>query len=170
MNISLLQPFTLFTPEQCQSIIQRAQGLEQHQGRVMGWDPQRESRNNSIYWLDITEEESNQFWELARPWHEEYQLTWFQKPVQISCYQAGEYYDWHRDTYDNEGRKSVRSLTLTCTLQTAPGAVFETEAGEFDLAQGEAVFMPSNQRHRARPPVDGERWSFTVWYMKPNLS
>jgi len=168
MNITLLQPFTLFTPEQCQSIINRAQGLEQQPGRVMGRDPERQSRNNSVYWLDIDQEESDRLWELVRPWHEEYQLTWFQKPVQISCYSAGEYYSWHRDNYGTEGRSSVRSLTLTCTLQTAAGAVFETELGEFDLAVGEAVLMPATMRHRACPPVEGERWSFTVWYMKPN--
>lgn len=168
MPIQLLEPFELFTPEQCHDIISRASGQEQLPGRVMGYDPNRTSRNNSVYWLSITEEESDRLWELVRPWHNEYHLTWFQKPVQISCYSQGEYYGWHTDTYDHTGRKSVRSLTLTCTLQTAPAAVFETEDRQYDLPAGWAVLMPSDRKHRATPPVEGERWSFTVWYMRPN--
>jgi hypothetical protein len=170
MNIQLLEPFQLFTAQEADDIIRRASGNELHLGRVMGYDPERISRNNSVYWLELTQEESDRIWELARPWHEEYQLTWFQKPVQVSCYSIGEYYGWHTDTYDHTGRKSIRSLTLTCTLQTAPGALFETESREYDLQAGQAVFMPSNMKHRACPPVEGERWSFTVWYMRPNIN
>jgi len=169
MNTQLEQPFKLFTPSECQQLIQRAQQLELKQGQVMSRDPLRQRRNNHAYWLSLEEDEYDHLWELVRPWHQELNLTWMQKPTQISRYHTGEFYDWHPDSYSQDHRKSVRALTLTCTLQTAPGAVFETRRGSYDLACGEAILFPAELEHRACAPTSGERWAFTVWYMRPNL-
>jgi len=92
-------------------------------------------------------------------------VDWFEEPVQISRYSAGEFYDWHIDQYKMK-RSSQRSVTLTCTLNQANDAIFETERQQYNLDKGEAVLFDSALRHRAVAPSNGERWSFTVWYMK----
>ena len=170
MNIQLEQPFKLFTEQQCDSLIERAKQLELKQGQVMSRDPLRQRRNNHAYWLTLTDEEYDNLWELVRPWHSSLNLTWMQKPTQISKYHTGEFYDWHPDSYSQEQRSSIRALTLTCTIQCAPSAVFETRNGSYDLARGHAILFPAELEHRACAPTQGERWAFTVWYMRPNLN
>lgn len=170
MNIQLEQPFRLFTEEQCDSLILRAQELELKQGQVMGRDPERLKRNNHTYWLTLSNDEYDSLWELVRPLHQSLNLTWMQKPTQISRYHTGEFYDWHPDSFSQEHRSSIRALTLTCTLQCAAGAVFETRNGSYDLERGQAILFPSELEHRACAPTQGERWAFTVWYMTPNLN
>ena len=169
MNIQLEQPFKLFTEQQCSQLILRARQLELKQGQVLGGDPLRQHRTNHAYWLDLESHEHDSLWNLVEPWHSLLGLTWMQKPTQISRYQQGEFYDWHPDSFSQAHKKSVRALTLTCTLQCAPGAFFETRRGSYDLAAGEAIVFPSELEHRACAPTAGERWAFTVWYMRPNL-
>jgi predicted 2-oxoglutarate/Fe(II)-dependent dioxygenase YbiX len=53
-------------------------------------------------------------------------------------------------------------------LKKAPGATFELKNRIYDLNVGEAVIFPSKIDHRANPPIDQERWAFTIWYMKSN--
>ena len=170
MNIKLEQPFRLFTEQECLDIIARARRLNPSMARVMSHDPQRQKRNNSAFWLTLAEPEYDYLWDVVKDLHSDFALTWMQKPIQISLYQVGEYYDWHQDTYSSDGRTSVRSLTLTCTLQTAASAVFETRDASWDLEPGWAVVFDSNREHRAQAPTQGERISLTVWYMKPNLN
>lgn len=170
MNIQLEQPFKLFTEQQCDSLILRAKQLELKPGQVMSRDPLRQRRNNHAYWLDLEEHEHDRLWELVRPWHQTMALTWMQKPTQVSRYHTGEFYDWHPDSYSQDHRSSVRALTLTCTLQCAQGAIFETRNGSYDLKAGEAIIFPAELEHRACAPIQGERWAFTVWYMRPNLN
>lgn len=167
MNIALLKPFQLFEPQVCQQIIDSVQ--DPNLGRVMGLDPNREIRNNSVFWLDLVPEQKNYLWQLAERFRPQYPWTWFQEPIQISRYCQGEYYDWHRDRLDQTARSSTRSLTLTCTLRPAPGALFCVADQEFDLGTGQAVFFDSDNLHRAQAPLSGERWAFTVWYMQPNV-
>ncbi len=161
-DLKLNEPFRLFTEEQCQDLIRRAteQGLQQGQTYSSNTD----IRNNNVSWLELADEEYNYLWETVKDFW--WTVHWYEKPVQISRYQPGELYDWHDDAKPNKGRSSVRHLTLTCTLQSAPGAVFETEDGVFELEPGMAVLFPSDKKHRATAPAEGERWSFTVWYMR----
>ena len=170
MNIQLEQPFKLFTEQQCNSLILRARQLELKQGQVMGGDPLRQRRNNHTYWIALEDNEYDMLWDITIPLRGQYNLTWMQKPTQISLYCMGEFYDWHPDVYYGNHRKSIRSLTLTCTLQKATGAVFETRNCVYDLDQGEAIIFPADLEHRACAPTQGERWALTVWYMTPNLN
>ena len=170
MNIQLEQPFKLFTEQQCHSLILRAQQLELKPGQVMGGDPLRQHRNNHAYWIALEDNEYDMLWDITMSLHGQYHLTWMQQPTQISLYRTGEFYDWHPDVYYGNHRKSIRSLTLTCTLQKAAGAVFETRNGVYDLDQGEAIIFPADLEHKACAPTQGERWALTVWYMTPNLN
>jgi len=170
MNIQLEQPFKLFTQDQCDSLIGRAQQLELKPGQVMGGDALRQRRNNYTHWIALEDTEYDMLWDITIPLRDQYHLTWMQKPTQISLYRTGEFYDWHPDVYYGNHRKSIRSLTLTCTLQKAASAVFETRNGVYDLDQGEAIIFPADLEHRACAPTHGERWALTVWYMTPNLN
>ena len=100
----------------------------------------------------------------------EYPVTWLEEPIQVSKYDTGQYYSWHKDQLVNN-RTSSRLLTLTCTLQNAPGGLFETRNHSFELNAGEAVIIPSDVDHRALPPISGTRWALTAWGMgaNPNL-
>jgi hypothetical protein len=89
-----------------------------------------------------------------------------QTPFQISYYAPGDYYEWHQDVYRTQGRKSMRSLTLTVSLQAEAGAGVEFDSGVCELAPGQAVFFPSEARHRAYNNSSADRWAFTVWYMR----
>lgn len=162
INLQLNEPFQLFTEEQCKDFIRRAneQGLQQGQT----YSSNSNARSNNVSWLELTDDEYNYLWETVKDFW--WSVHWYEKPVQISRYAPGEFYEWHDDAKPNKGRSSIRHLTLTCTLQSAPGAVFETENRVYDLAPGMAVLFPSDVKHRATEPTEGERWSFTVWYMR----
>jgi len=164
--LNLYEPFKLFTSKECKSIIKHAKSSKNAQGLAAGkYDPN--IRNNHIYWYDYPE--SGRFYPLLQS-IKGYNVTWIQEPIQVSQYKEGKFYSWHGDQFVNR-RTSARILTLTCTLQEAPGALFETKEHRFDLKEGEAVIIPSTDIHRALPPISGERWSLTVWGMgaNPNL-
>ena len=163
--VLLFEPFELWNAQQCQELIDRAQhALEK--GKVYNYTAESNVRTNFISWIDLTENEKNHCWDVIRPFWDE--VTWFEHPVQISRYRPGEFYDWHRDEKPGRKRSSIRHLTLTCTLQPAPGAQFELKTRTYELGQGQAVLFPSKYDHRATAPTEQERCAFTIWYMKPN--
>ena len=95
-------------------------------------------------------------------------IEWIQTP-QVAFYKPGEEYKWHVDTWPNY-RTHIRHFTLTCELQSAPGARLELENKEFDLAKGQAIIFKPQDKHRAVSPTDGERISLTIWAMAKNLT
>ena len=168
-TVMLGVPFKLFELDECERLILRAReglvlgGVSRHNlidtrirtNRVYRWD------DHDHYW---------RWWELFRP-YTQYAPAFLEEPFQISCYSAGEHYNWHQDGHGvDQGRSSYRSLTLTATLQNAEGAAFEFESGSVDLPQGWAVIFPSNTLHRATAPRLGERWSFTIWCRSRTLA
>lgn len=165
-SVLLYEPFQLWTEQECKDIILRSKNsLEK--GKVYHQNKLTDVRSNYISWLTLDESEFDYCFSIVKPYHSI--LTWFEHPVQISRYAKGEFYNWHRDEKPGNKRKSVRHFTLTCTLQTAPGATFELRNRVYDLPTGHAVIFPSKLDHRANAPTEGERWAFTIWYMKPNV-
>lgn len=164
--MKLYTPFQLFTPEECEQIIRDTKELAESDG-IAGGKYNTSIRNNKIFWIDYKDIEKlrNLMMDI-----EDYNVSWIQEPIQISKYEKEQYYHWHTDQSVDK-RTSSRILTLTCTLQTAPGAHFVTRDHTFDLQQGEAVLIPSTAEHRALPPTSGTRWAVTVWGMgdNPNL-
>lgn len=161
--MQLFEPFDLFTPSECQALIDSVSTLTRP--TVMGGSIEG-VRTNRVAWSEPSQELSDRVWELAQPWAREFDLAWQQKPFQISHYGPGDYYGWHQDVYSEQGRKSMRSLTLTASLSAEPGAGVEFESGPCDLATGQAVFFPSEARHCAYNTSNADRWAFTVWYMR----
>ena len=163
MQVPLLTPFKLFEPHECDAIIDRAKH-SLAQGRTTG-GVDTNIRSNSVAWLEF--EDQGRFYDCMTA-RDDHTVTWLQHPYQVSCYRPGEFYDWHIDLIQSTWRSSVRSLTLTCTLEPAPGATLEFESGELDLDKGYAVLFDATTQHRANPPTESTRWSFTVWGMQPN--
>ena len=175
MTTELHTPFELFTPKQVKRLLKDARGKDLKPGWTLRGTTTL--RTNSIIWYDeeLVKDKAYEYdWadkilcdhRIAR---KDLPMDWMYKPYQISRYQVGEQYDWHPDWYEGwQKRSSNRSLTLTCTLQSAPGAILETETGSYDLQPGWAVMFPSKELHRATAPTEGERWAFTVWGMAYN--
>ena len=168
----LYTPFKLFTPKTCKKIIKQAQ--LQHT-KMRGWTVGgiHSIRTNSVYFIhqDCTTPEL-EVYELvkkhltARP---DLPMDWIQEHWQVSQYEPGQFYDWHTDSVAKwDGRSSQRSITLTATLQAAKGAVIETKQQAWDLPVGWAVLFRADDVHKASPPIEGTRWSFTAWGMKWN--
>ena len=161
--MKLLEPFQLFDQTECKQIIQLAQQQYEQQGLAAGkYTP--EVRSNHIYWWQHPD--PGKFLHILTQF-EKYPVTWVQEPYQVSRYDTGTFYEWHEDQFKNK-RTSARLLTLTCTLQTAPGAAFETRDHRFELEEGQAVIIPADMEHRATAPTIGTRWAFTAWGMGPN--
>jgi len=161
----MLEPFQLFDADRCKKIIRLAQLQKLQSGRVgNGEIPRKDTqvRKNSVSFIEFDTETRGIMWDLLLPYIQDHEVKYLEHPYQVSCYQPGEFYNWHQD-YTQNTRRRKRIATLTCTLQTAPGAIFETEKGNFDLGVGEAVIIPAELSHRATAPTSGERWSFTVW-------
>ena len=160
--IELGEPFQLFDPEECQYYIELAekQGLES--GQTYSKDPA--ARTNYVSWVELKEHHYGHLWNLGK----EFGATWFEHPVQISRYGPNEFYNWHKDTKPNTKRSSVRHITLTCTLKSAPDAIFETIDRTYNLTDGQAIIFNSDMFHHASAPTLGFRWALTVWFMAPN--
>lgn len=161
--IPVLEPFQLFTPQECDAIIERAKSQLADARTTGGYD--KGVRSNTVAWLEF--EDQGRFYD-AMTGRDDYEVTWLQHPYQVSSYAPGEFYDWHEDLIPSNYRSSIRSLTLTCTLEPADNAQFQTKTHNYDLKKGEAILFPATLQHRATAPKQGTRWAFTVWGMKPN--
>lgn len=161
--MKLLEPFQLFDRTECKQIIRLAQQEYEYQGLAAGkYTP--DVRSNHIYWWQHPD--PGKFFHILSQF-DEYPVTWVQEPFQISRYDPGTFYDWHADQFKNN-RTSARLLTLTCTLQAAPDAAFETRDQRYELGEGQAIIFPADMEHRATAPKNKSRWAFTVWGMGPN--
>lgn len=157
--MKLYEPFQFLTASECDQIINYAKNKQIE-------DATNPARKNRIVW----------YWESKKwpKWIEmlntiEPVIDWIQTP-QISFYKPGEQYNWHNDKWPNY-RTHIRHFTLTCELQSAPGAGFEMETHQIPkLEKGQAVIFRSPERHRATSPTEGERISFTIWAMAKNLN
>lgn len=162
--MKLLEPFRLLSNSQCQSIIDQASQQQLVTGSIYRKGLDLDVRSNRVFWLNLDQNLKNYLWDIALDFRYQIPWTWFQEPIQVSCYSVGQSYGWHNDVIPRGS--SRRCLTLTCTLNTTDAA-FCTRDQVYNLEAGWAVFFPSDLEHCALAPVQGYRWSLTVWYMKP---
>jgi hypothetical protein len=157
--MKMYKPFQFLTASECDGIIRYAQGKTQAGTTLV----KGTVRNNRVAWY----KDSTHWAEWIRMFNEiDPVIDWIQTP-QIGFYRPGEEYKWHVDTWPNY-RTHVRHFTLTCELQSAPGAGLELENKSFNLQKGEAIVFKPSDRHRAVSPTEGERISFTIWAMALN--
>ena len=167
----------IFTPEQCQLIINAGRSEPQEMGQVgggQGGTVDTKTRTSHISWIPfnkmpemyqtleriIKQTNGNHFG------FDGIQLT---EPAQYTEYPVGGFYDWHIDSDVNcVNEPPVRKISMTCLLSHES----EFEGGGLELMsdgkiarpkQGQAIFFASYIRHRVVPITKGVRKSLVLW-------
>ena len=168
----------IFTPEQCQMIIEAGHKQPREDGQVgggKGGTVDTKTRLSHISWIPFNvlpemyktlekvmlQTNGNHFG------FEGMQIT---EPAQFTEYSNGGFYDWHIDS-DVECSKEppVRKISMTLLLSRDD----EFEGGGLELMsegkfarpkQGHAIFFASFIRHRVVPVTKGTRRSLVMWF------
>jgi len=167
----------IFTPEQCQLIINAGRSEPVESGQVGGGAKgvvDTKTRTSHISWIPfnkmpemyatlekvIKQTNGNHFG------FDGIQLT---EPAQYTEYPEGGFYDWHIDSDINGiNEPPVRKISMTCLLSHES----EFEGGGLELMsdgkiarpkQGQAIFFASFIRHRVVPITRGVRKSLVLW-------
>ena len=167
----------LFTPEQCQLIINAGRSEPVQMGEVGGGDKgtvDTKTRTSHISWIPFNKM-PEMYATLERVIHqtngnhfgfENIRLT---EPAQYTEYPEGGFYDWHIDSDVNCAKEPpVRKISMTCLL--SPDNEFEggglelmSEGKVAKPKQGQAIFFASFIRHRVVPITKGNRKSLVLW-------
>ena len=174
----------LFTPEQCQDIINMGHQQKSEEALV-GYKDEKDGkydtkkRITTISWIpfkvmpamyqiierSMKQVNGNHFG------YEGMQLTEF---AQFTEYPKGGFYDWHMDAEVNcKYEPPVRKISMTILL--SPESEFEGGDLEFMtegnkpplLLQGQAIFFCSLLRHRVAKIKKGMRRSLVMWFGGP---
>ncbi len=173
----------IFTPEQCQLIINAGQSEPKQDGQVgggAGGVVDTKTRTSHISWIPFNKmpEMYKTIEEILHKTNNNHfgfegvQLT---EPAQYTEYPVGGFYDWHMDS-DVNGEKEppVRKISMTCLLSHES----EFEGGGLELMsdgkiarpkQGQAIFFASFIRHRVVPITRGVRKSLVMWFGGPSF-
>ena len=168
----------IFTPEQCQLIINAGRSEKQETAQVGGGSGgtiDTEVRTSHISWIPF-KKMPEMYKTLETLMHktnnnhfgfEGMQLT---EPAQYTEYPSGGFYDWHIDSdVDCKNEPPVRKISMTCLLSHES----EFEGGGLELMsdgkiarpkQGQAIFFASFIRHRVIPISKGVRKSLVMWF------
>ena len=169
----------LFTPEQCQMVIdagrrqkpQKAQvGMNKPKGGV-----DTNKRITTISWIPFKEmqpmyDQINEFIQKANRNHFGFGDIQITEQAQFTEYPEGGFYDWHMDTDVNmKHEPPVRKISMTLLL--SPENQFE--GGDLELMapgkrvklkQGHAIIFASFLNHRVAPVTRGVRQSLVMWF------
>jgi len=169
---------SIFTPEQCQLIINAGRSEKQETAQVGGGSVgtiDTKVRTSHISWIPF-KKMPEMYKTIENLMHktnnnhfgfDNMQLT---EPAQYTEYPEGGFYDWHIDS-DVEGKNEppVRKISMTCLLSHES----EFEGGGLELMsdgkiarpkQGNAIFFASYIRHRVVPISKGVRKSLVMWF------
>ncbi len=173
----------IFTPEQCQLIINagRSEPVQDGQvGAAVGGVVDTKARTSHISWIPF-----NKLPEMYKTLEEVIHKTnnnhfgfegmQITEQAQYTEYPEGGFYDWHIDS-DIVGLNEppVRKISMTCLL--SPESEFE--GGGLELMsdgkiarpkQGQAIFFASYVRHRVIPITKGIRKSLVMWFGGPSF-
>ena len=168
----------IFTPEQCQMIIEAGHKQPREDGQVgggKGGTVDTQPRLSHISWIpfNVLPEMYKTLEKVMKQTNgnhfgfEGMQIT---EPAQFTEYSNGGFYDWHIDS-DVECSKEppVRKISMTLLLSKDD----EFEGGGLELMsegkfarpkQGQAIFFASFIRHRVVPVTKGTRRSLVMWF------
>ena len=174
----------IFTPQQCQDIINRGHQQKAQEARVGHKDGKdgkydTKMRITTISWIPFSvmpemykiiersmlQANRNHFG------YEGMQLTEF---AQFTEYPKGGFYDWHMDAEINGNYEPpVRKISMTILLSNQS----EFEGGDLEfmaegnkppqLLQGQAIYFCSMLRHRVAKVKKGMRRSLVMWFGGP---
>ena len=169
----------LFTPEQCQMIINAGRRQPPQKAQVGMGKPggglDTNKRTTTISWLPFDEmkdmyNDVNKFIQRANLNHfgfEDIQIT---EQAQFTEYPVGGFYDWHMDCDVNMAHEPpVRKISMTLLLSHEnefEGGDLELMApGKFaKLKQGHAVIFASFLNHRVAPVTRAVWQSLVMWF------
>ena len=175
----------IFTPEQCQDIINMGHQQKSEEAKVGSKEGSKEGkydtkmRITTISWIPfnkmldmykIIERSMKQ----ANGNHFGYEGMQLTEPAQFTEYPKGGFYDWHMDADVNcQYEPPVRKVSMTILL--SPQNEFEGGDLEFmsegnkppQLLQGQAIFFCSLIRHRVAKVKKGIRRSLVMWFGGP---
>ena len=174
----------IFTPEQCQNIIDMGHQQKQEEAQIGHNDGSQgkydtKKRITTISWIPfkkmpdmyrIIERSMLQ----ANGNHFGYEGMQLTEPAQFTEYPKGGFYDWHMDAEVNcQFEPPVRKISMTILLSNQS----EFEGGDLEfmsegnkppqLIQGQAVFFCSMIRHRVAKVKRGIRRSLVMWFGGP---
>ena len=177
----------IFTPEQCQNIINVGHQQKQEEALVGNKKGTREGtydtkmRVTTISWIPFTtmphmyriiEKTMKQ----VNGNHFGYEGMTITETAQFTEYPKGGFYDWHMDAEVNcQYEPPVRKISMTILL--SPNDEFEGGDLEFmsegnkppQLIQGQAIFFCSMLRHRVAKVKKGIRRSLVMWFGGPSF-
>ena len=169
----------LFTPDQCQQIINCGRRQPPQKAQVGMGKPgsglDTKKRITTISWIPFKEmqpmyNDINKFIKTANKNHFGFGDIQITEQAQFTEYPEGGFYDWHMDTdVVMQHEPPVRKISMTCLLSPEN----EFEGGDLELMaegkvakikQGHAVFFASFIRHRVKPVIRGNRKSLVMWF------
>lgn len=168
----------IFTPEQCQMIIEAGHKQPREDGQVgggKGGKVDTQTRLSHISWIPFNVlpemyKTLDKVMQATNKNHMGFEGMQITEPAQFTEYSNGGFYDWHIDS-DVECSKEppVRKISMTCLLSRDD----EFEGGGLELMsegkfarpkQGHAIFFASFIRHRVVPVTRGTRRSLVMWF------
>ena len=171
----------LFTPEQCQMIINAGRSEPRLDGQVGSEKGLRqgevdtEVRTSHISWIpfkkmDLMYKTIEKVMKQTNGNHFGFDGMEITEYAQYTEYPVGGFYDWHIDCDVNFAHEpTVRKISMTCLL--SPENEFEggdlelmKEGKPAKLKQGHAIFFASFIRHRVTPVIRGNRKSLVMWF------
>ena len=173
----------IFTPEQCQLIINagRAEPQQTAQvGGVAGGPVDTKTRTSHISWIPFAKMQEmykviENIMLKTNSNHFGFDGMRLTEPAQYTEYPTGGFYDWHIDSDVNcANEPPIRKISMTCLL--SPESEFE--GGGLELMsdgkivrpkQGQAIFFASYIRHRVIPISKGIRKSLVMWFGGPSF-
>ena len=173
----------IFTPEQCQLIINAGRAEPQQTAQVggtAGGTVDTKTRTSHISWIPFAKMQEmykviENIMLKTNSNHFGFDGMRLTEPAQYTEYPTGGFYDWHIDSDVNcANEPPIRKISMTCLL--SPESEFE--GGGLELIsdgkivrpkQGQAIFFASYIRHRVIPISKGIRKSLVMWFGGPSF-
>jgi PKHD-type hydroxylase len=169
----------LFTPEQCQKIIDCGRRQKPQQAQVgmgkPGGGTDTNKRVTTISWIPFEEmkpmySDLNNFIQAANENHFGFGDIQITEQAQFTEYPVGGFYDWHMDCDVNMAHEPpVRKISMTLLL--SPENQFEggdlelmAKGKKAKLKQGHAIIFASFLNHKVNPVTRGVRQSLVCWF------
>ena len=171
----------IFTPEQCNKIIQAGRAEPRNDGQVgnekgiKGGHVDTNTRTSHISWIPFSKMEAmykdlDKIMQVTNRNHFGFEGMEINEMAQYTEYPEGGFYEWHTDNDVNmKHEPPVRKISMTLLL--SPESEFEgghlelMSEGKFaKIKQGHAIFFASFIRHRVKPVTRGRRQSLVMWF------
>tara|TARA_R100000458_G_C8125438_1_gene142599 strand:+ start:52 stop:633 length:582 start_codon:yes stop_codon:yes gene_type:complete len=175
----------LFTPEQCQMIIeagrsQPRQDASVGQAEKKGGIVDTNTRTSHISWIPFKNmpemyKDIETMMKKTNGNHFGFDDVQITEQAQYTEYPPGGFYDWHMDSDINFAHEpTVRKISMTCLLshesEFEGGELqIEKDKNKIKLVQGQAIFFASFLLHKVAPVTRGVRKSLVMWFGGPPL-